>query len=317
MNHGGILKIERKDSENKGQRQLLGLSALILGSVLLACTTAPAVFNAIQGLREAVPAFREALDYPFGRVISRLFLLYLVGGFLPCLKWAGIRSPADFGFGPHPAWKREICRGWRMGMYSIGMLLLIAWATGSFVWEPAAAGRMVSRSMAYLIGGLLIGLFEEGFFRGGLFGGARRVFHWIPSMLVLSAFFSFVHFIRPESPEVIETAHWYTGFHILPHLLYQSDIVWKYMPFALNLFLMGVVLTLLFQRQGHVYYISGMHAGWVMALQMGRLLFGNDPDRLLYVFGISPNIGRSWAATALLIVMAILAARGLFDEKPA
>lgn len=303
-------------SKGRGQRQLVGLIGLLLGSVVMACVTAPPIFNAIQAIREAAPSIRDALDYPFERVASRLALIFVVIGFWPTLKWAGIRSAADFGFAPHPTWKQEILRGWRMGVYSIAALVLIAWGTGAFVWDPAAGGRLASRFVAYLIGGLLIGVIEEGLFRGALFGSARRVFHWIPAMIVLSLFFSAVHFIRPQAPDPIETAQWHSGFGILPHMLYQSDSMWDYMPYALNLFLIGVVLTLLIHRQNHVYYISGMHAGWVIALQMGRLLFSNDPDQLYYVYGISANVGRSWAATFMLMVLAIMATLGIFDEKP-
>ncbi len=308
------IKQQKEGVERRGQRQWVGLVGLMLGSVFLACITAPVIFNAIQALREAIPAISDALDYPFERVASRLALIYVVIGFVPSLKWAGIRSAVDFGFAPHPTWWRELMRGWRMGVYSILALIVIAWATGAFVWDPASGRRLLSRLIAYLIGGLLIGVIEEGLFRGGLFGGARKVFHWIPAMIVISLFFSFVHFIRPQAPDVIETARWYSGFSILPHMLYRSENMWNYMPFALNLFLMGVVLTLLFQRQNHVYYISGMHAGWVIALQMGRLLFSNDPNRLYFVYGISANVGRSWAATLMLVIMAILAARGIFDK---
>lgn len=305
---------DKMDDASRGRRRFFSLIGLMLGSVVLACLTAPAVFNGIVWLRGVVPTWAETLDFPFERVISRLALIYLVVGFIPCLRWAGIESAADFGFTRHSRWRREVFRGWRMGILSIVILILIAWATGAFVWRSASWGRILSRVVTYSIGGILVGVIEEGFFRGGLFGAARKAWPWIPVMIGLSIFFSFVHFIRPQAPEPIEWAAWHSGFGILPHIIHRSGNTWDYMPFAVNLFLIGIALTILYQRHGHIYFIVGVHIGWVMALQVGRMLFRNQHDTLFWVYGTSSSVGRSWTATVMLVAIAVLGATGFFDE---
>ncbi len=282
------------------ERMLRAVLLLIATAFLLACGTAPFIFNGLIAVGRAVPMLEGLRDLYFEEVISRLALIYLLLGFYPAVRLAGARSMAEFGLVGGVRWTREIVRGWLAGVLSVGLLFVIAWLSGAYVWAPDTWGRVAGRVVGYLVGGLLIGLIEETFFRGALFGLLRRIVAWLPAALAVSVFFSLVHFLRPEHPTGIVHGHWYSGFRLIPHLVRVTHDVEFYFPFALTLLLMGLVLCALYRRQGHLYFIIGLHAGWVLMLQGGRRFFDRDPDVLGWLFGTSDNMGRSWAATALL-----------------
>lgn len=284
-------------------RVLNAVLLLMLGAVVLACITAPWIFNALIHLGRTVEAWEGLRDLEFEEVMARLVLIYLVLGFVPAIRLGGARTSSAVGLVRGVDWKREIGRGWSLGVGSIAALYMIALLLGAFVWSPAGWGRVAARLPGYLVGGLIIGLVEEVFFRGALFGYLRKVVHWIPAAVVISLFFAFVHFLRPESPSGIVHGEWHTGFLLLPYAFYITARLEHYFPFALTLFMMGMVLSFIYQREGRLYHIIGLHAGWVLALQLGRTLFERNVEAWGFLFGAADNLARSWAALIMLLIL--------------
>ena len=293
--------------DNDAVRLLRTLLALVGVALLLACLTAPLIFNGLIALGRAVPAFEGLRDLHFEPVIARMLLIYLLLGFYPAVRWAGVRSPAAVGLVRGLPWRRELLMGWGVGLLSVGLLLVWAWAAGAYVWAPDSWDRVAVRVIGYLVGGLLVGYIEEVFFRGALYGALRRVAGLLPAAVLVSLFFALVHFLSPEHPEGIVHGHWYSGFALIPHVLYRTEDLNHYVPFAFNLFLMGWVLSAFYERQGHLYGVIGLHAGWVWLLQGSRSFFERDPLVLPWLFGASANMGRSWVATAMLGLLLVWA----------
>lgn len=284
-------------------RVLNAVLLLIVAAVLLACGTAPWIFNALIYLGRSVEAWEALRDLEFEEVIARLVLIYLVLGFVPAIRWGGARTLSAVGLARGTDWKGEVWREWLLGVGSIVGLYMIALLLGACVWEPDGWGRVAGRLPGYLVGGLIIGLVEEVFFRGMLFGYLRKVIHWLPAALVVSLFFAFVHFLRPESPSGIVCGEWHTGFSLLPHTFYITARLDHYIPFALTLFMMSMVLCFSYQREGRLYRIIGLHAGWVLALQLGRMLFARNLEVWGFLFGAADNLARSWAALVMLLIL--------------
>jgi uncharacterized protein len=281
--------------------------ALILCAVLLACLTAPPLFNLLLRVARTVPLLDSLRDATFEQVISRITLIYLILGGVVLHRWLRPVRWRTIGLPPLPSRWRIMRSGWFLAAATILPLLLLAWASGSYVWHPGSMARVVSRIVAYFAAGLLISCIEEVLFRGALFGSLRRRLHWLPAAILISLFFSLVHFFRPEFPAGIAHAHWDSGFRLLPHIFYRTTETAHYIPFSINLFLMSLGLCVLCYRMGHIYFIIGLHAGWVFCLQLGRVLFRNvHPDHPL--FGVSANISRSWSATLMLVLFLVYAA---------
>ncbi len=296
-----------------GQRDVTasrGLYALLLlmgGSVLGACVLAPPLFNGLLYLGRSIPVLDGWREVSFEALIARLVLVLLVLGFVPALRWARIRSLADIGLPRQSGRSGLILRGWALGIGTAGVILVIAWMVQAYTWAPVRWSRLIPRMLGYLAGGLLIGLIEEIFFRGGLFGLLRKQLPWALAAVLISIFFSAVHFLRPMHVEGVVHGHWYSGFSILPYAFYTLGERSAYFPYAFNLFLIGFVLCILYQRQGHLFFIIGLHAGWVVVLQAGRLLFEVNPDVDNWLFSLSGNLGRTWGATLMLLAMCVWA----------
>src|SRR5258705_336742 len=77
------------------------------------------------------------------------------------------------------------------------------------------------------IGGRLLGaagtaivtsVLEEILFRGALFGGLRKVFHWILALVLSSMVYAIVHFLDPKNPQEPTTVTWLSGLQMLPNM---------------------------------------------------------------------------------------------------
>jgi membrane protease YdiL (CAAX protease family) len=275
--------------------------AVIGITVVLACATAGPVFNGLLSMGRTWTALEWLRDLTFEEVLSRLALIYLLVMAYPALRWAGVKDLKVVGFDAEQPWLRMLFRGWLLGVFSVVLVYILAMALGAYVWNPDSLGKLAGRLAAYFLGGLIIGFVEELFFRGALFGMLSRLVAWWPAALVVSFFFALMHFIRPQSIEGVVHGSWTSGFELLPNIIYRTSDLNHYVPFALTLFLLSLYLCALYRRQGHVHMAIGLHAGWVLALQMGKFLFDRDLEHWP-VFGISDNLSRSWAATLLMMV---------------
>lgn len=285
------------------------LTLLVL-ALVVTCATAPWMFNGLIRLGRSVAFFSGLRDLTFEQVIARLVLVYVFLGFVPALRTGGARVWAGIGLEPHRRWSVDVWRGWCAGVASVAVLLAWAWGSGVFIWNPEPWMRVVARVSGYLVGGLVVGVIEEVYFRGAWLTALKRVWGWWSSALLVSLLFAGVHFLRPQAPEGIVWGHWHTGFGLLPHSIFVTQDLAHYLPFGLTLFLMSLTLCAFRRRQMHIYFIIGLHAGWVVVLQGARFLFDRDPAVESLWFGASTNVGRSWAALALMALFLVFALRG-------
>ncbi len=282
---------------------LRGIGAVVLGAILVSCLSAPPIFNGLTRLADFFPQSRHLTDLEFGRVVTRAFLVCLV-----LFSWMAVRRMHSWnwsalGVPRHPQWRQALGRGLCWGLVTVALVMAVALIGGGVVWNPPAWTRWAPRIITYGIGAVLIGFIEEIFFRGALFGMGRRLWPWFVVAVVTSAFFSWVHFISPRFPEAVETARWFDGFRILPHLLDTSRATDYYWPFAFNLFLIGMVLCTWYQREGHLWTVIGVHAGWVWMLRTARLFLDRDPETMTWWWGTTSHIGRSGLTTIMLLLM--------------
>jgi len=190
---------------------------------------------------------------PFRRVFDRALLIVALAGLWPLLRAAGIRSWPDLGYARTPAWWRQAAGGFAVGIVSLGLgAVLLRQFTG---WKTNYAGNLASA--------LAVGIVEETFFRGGIFGALRRGWPVWCAVAVSSVSYAGLHFCKPTEPLAV---NWLTGFTHLG-LIFQNFGMQVNWIGLVTLVLAGVVLALVFEWTKALYFSIGLHAGWVFALK--------------------------------------------------
>lgn len=268
---------------------------LVLGSVL-----APWVFNLILTIGRSGERFSAWREVEFQSVLSRcLLLVFLLGGLWFMrqrkLRWSGIPflQGGDRG--------KEFLRGLLIGLATMGLAVGLGWVLGAYVPKEELA-RGLKKIPGALLGAMLIGLIEESLFRGMLFNALRKHCGAIFSVLMGSALFMVLHFAEAEPPRGTVVAHWYTGFEMLGHSFHLGHGLYHYWPYALTLFTMGALMCVLYEQKRNIFFIAGLHAGWVALMRSGSLCFSRENDVLPLLYGNGNVIAKTWMAFAVCAV---------------
>lgn len=202
-------------------------------------------------------------QFPFHRYLSRTIQIFAVLGL-----WLFVREL-------RVAWRvsgraaRPMARWWNLSAGFLLALASVALVAGTlaligarqFNFSHSAAevgGHFLKASLA----GVLVAVFEEILFRGVLFAWLRQTTSLIPALLVSSATYALLHFMK--SPEHTGAVLWSTGLTMLPALLAffaDPQMLW---PAGLNLFVVGLILAWAFHRSGALHFSIGLHGGWIL-----------------------------------------------------
>jgi len=146
-------------------------------------------------------------------------------------------------------------------------------------------GELVRKTVQALIGGLLVGLLEETFFRGALYAAIRR-HRGIGSSVFWTAFlYALLHFMKPGTLPDGVAFDWYGAWQMFAET-FTGVFRWKHVDSMAALFLVGVFLALIRERTGHIGWCVGLHAGWVFVIQVTRhLTDGNDASPYAWLTG--------------------------------
>jgi uncharacterized protein len=147
------------------------------------------------------------------------------------------RSFFDYGLPWRGAFGGRFWKGTAWGIVSFSAtILLIAALHGFSLGHVALSGStLVRQSIVWALAFLLVGIWEETFFRGyALLTLADGIGFW-PAASVLSAFFCFVHLVG------------------------NGGEAWAGMP---QIYLISLLLCLTLRRTGNLWFAVGLHAGW-------------------------------------------------------
>lgn len=293
-------------------------SVLVMFTVplLLGCLLAPWIYKLMPVLADAIPGLAERSAERFERVASRTVQILALLMVWPCLRWSGATAVIARGL-RHPRQHRgRFIRGFLVAGLSIAAAYGLGLALGAY--KPESENYIATLPLTllgFLSTALAVGLLEEIFFRGFFQGSLRTRWPVWATALLTSVVFTSLHFFRPRVEPPITDPGWLSGFALLPHLfaIFNPERDWY---FAGTLFLMALALALYYEREGHLYHVAGLHAGWVFVLQSGDHLVDRVPDRLDLWFGQGDLISRAPAAVLVIFLFVLHAARpGL--PKPA
>ena len=283
----------------------LKLTAVFVLSVVCGALVTPYVFNLLIWMGRTVPMLESWREILFEKVANRIVMITVVAGAFVMARLAGINSRAASGLPRGVPGKKTFYQGFVLGIVTMLGVLLAAWATGAYVFRENGWGWPFALKMSgNLVGALLVGFVEEWLFRGIFFGALCKAFGVWGAALSSSVLFSLVHFARTENPIGVVHGRWYSAFELMPHMFTHDDVYWPYEGFKMiTLFFMGLCLCFFYARHGHIFYIIGLHAGWVWAMRFGDYAFAfRNREVMMLLFGPTSGVSKSGAALLLAVV---------------
>jgi uncharacterized protein len=287
----------------------LGIYALLVfigGAVL-----APWVYWLVQQFPSSFPSLASRT---FHRYVSTTLLIIAVVGLVPLLRSLGSTSLRDAGLENLFVNRKMFAAGLMLGVGSLAVTASVAVVFGARQLSVNLAASKFAEVV--LLGGVTaigVALLEETLFRGGIFGGLRRVFQWPFALLLSSIIYSAMHFM--EDTKSAGAVRCWSGLEVLLQMFTTSAGSPNAIPRFLNLLIAGVLLGLAYQRTGNLWFSIGLHAGWIFCLTSYRALTDVVPNSAIWFWGTARLID-GWAATFALVSSLFIFLRFSFGRRP-
>jgi hypothetical protein len=230
----------------------------------------------------------------------------IVAGLLFLHATAGLdRRTLGFGFSAHNL-RRDLPATLLAGLALVAAMQTTLLCLGINVASPGAdfaAGALVRLLFAALAVGVMVAVVEEMLFRGALFSGLLRANGAAVALLVTSAVYAFVHFVKFQPLPAGAEVRWHTGLDLLWGAFWRfgSPIV---ISSVITLFALGVLLGLMRLARGHIAQCIGFHAGVVAGLKIaGDLTDYRSGSRFDFLVNRwDPELG--WLAVLFIAALA-------------
>ena len=273
------------------------IAVVFLGGALLA----PWLYWLAQACAGTFPTLAH---YPFHRFVNRALLIVALAGLWPLLRALGATSLREIGLAAPAGRWRKLWRGFLLGFISLALVAVITLAAGGRAFNQGTdAMRLTEKIAGAALSAVVVAVLEETLFRGGIFGGLRRVFHWSLALVVSSMIYAIVHFLASVSYE--GTVTWLSGLELLPRMLGGFANWEQIVPGFFNLTLAGALLALAYQRTGNLYFSIGLHAGWVFWLKSYRTFTADVAGANAWFWGTGKLIDGWLALLALLLTLVV------------
>lgn len=268
-------------------------SAVLLGGSMLA----PPVYWMLQAW---------GYDGSFHGIANLSFIVAALAGLIPVFRQLQLQSPQCWGFGvPLPKGIRPIATGFGLGLISMGLVVAVEFIIGLQLWDSGHdLGDSLQAALIGCFSGFAIAFVEETYFRGGLQSLMRRYFGVAAAIWATAVLYSVSHLLSNEISG--REINWTSGFRIVRDAcisLGNPEIHGA----LLALLLAGILLALLRQSFGHIYFGIGLHAGWVGVIQWAREVsdLNTEHSHAWLVSGAHDNVIGYLAALILAGVVAI------------
>ena len=242
------------------------------------------------------------------RVFYRLAMIIAGLGFWPFVKWLGINNRVALGYALDRArFMLTVGKGLGIGIVILACHALVLILIG--VRIPAVGNILISDVLYLLISALLTGslvaFIEESFFRGALQYHMRRRNSVAITVVLTSLLYAALHFCRlpKTAPDTVISAS--SGWIMLTQTFDQYRNFSNFADSFLALFVAGLLLSLIRERNGNIALCIGIHAGWVMMIKVTRGVTSTVPESPgAWLIGSYDDV-IGWAAAGLLAVVTL------------
>jgi membrane protease YdiL (CAAX protease family) len=242
--------------------------------------------------------FPKIAGAPFHRFVDRSFLILALAGLWPLLRTLGAKSRWEIGLVPPYGQSKKLFGGLALGFFSLAVVAGMAVGFHDRVLvENIGAHKIVGTIFGAIGTAVIVATLEEILFRGGIFGGLRRVIYWPIALFVSSVAYALVHFL--QRAEFTGAITWHSGLELLPRMLRGFTDFHAFAPGFFNLTLAGILLGLAYQRTGNLYFSIGVHAGWIFWLKTYGAFTTEAPQAAAWFWGSGKMID-GWLAFLVL-----------------
>ncbi|HZC36338.1 MAG TPA: CPBP family intramembrane glutamic endopeptidase [Chthoniobacterales bacterium] len=265
----------------------------LLGTVLLGALLAPPFYW--LGLAcSQISALHFLKDTDFQRyfarstVISAFLLLPLV------LRWIGLQRFHQLGLSRNPFRWRDVVAGFFLAITITAVLGLIAIQSGIYTLKSHLPWHLVA---GVFFPALSVAVIEEFLFRGAILGLVRQTLSTVPAIVLVSALFSIVHFLRPVDGQ-ISVVQWYSGFALLEKVFWRFSDPLLVGGGFMTIFVLGLLLAHSAVGTRSLWLSIGLHAGIVF----GKMSFNKLTKQLAEAppwFGPELTVGLGSVVTLL------------------
>ena len=286
------------------RRVVIALSTMFILPFVLAGLAAPWAYRFLTWLDANVWQFLGPDGLSFRRVATRIALVLAVLLLRPAIRMAGLKGFRDIGLTPCiAAARRQFLNGLALGIVSMALVYAAGLAAGAYSFNHKAAilALFLRRLSISLVAALLIAGVEEPLFRGVLYGLLRRCARLVPAVMIASLIFAALHLMKPESPADLDPASPLAGFRLML-CLFDGLNPALVLPTFLTLLFTGITLCLLYERQGSLYGVIGLHAGWVWVMKTAMRFVLRNPSHPLFFLWQSNWIGRTYAGVIMALI---------------
>jgi membrane protease YdiL (CAAX protease family) len=242
--------------------------------------------------------FPKIAGAPFHRFVDRSILIFALAGLWPLLRALGAKSARDIGIVPPYGHFNKLSGGLALGFFSLAVVAGIAIGFGGRAFaQNLTAHQIVGTIFSAMATAAIVATLEEILFRGGIFGGLRRVIYWPFALAASSAIYAITHFF--QRAELAGAVAWNSGLVLLPEMLAGFVDFHALIPGFFSLTLVGILLGLAYQRTGNLYFSIGLHAGWIFWLKTYGAFTADAPRAAIWFWGTGKMID-GWLAFFVL-----------------
>lgn len=201
--------------------------------------------------------------FDFDSYFHRALLLVAVVLLWPLLRSLQVRSARDLGLQKNRRAATDGIIGFLIAsipLFVCGAVLVeigVYSLRQNFLW---------SKMPAVLAASLVVPIVEELFFRGFILGVLVRGLPKLTAILLTSALFSIIHFLKPpENVTPNESINWLSGFISIGNSFWQFRDPLLLGAGFLTLFAIGWILADARLETRSLWLPIGLHAGWIFA----------------------------------------------------
>ena len=267
------------------------IAVVFIGGALLA----PWLWHLAQLAAHPFPKLAAA---PFHRFVDRSLLILALTGLWPLLRTLGATSARETGLVPPYGHFGKLLGGLLLGFVSLALVAGLAIGFHARTLAPDLTAHKIVGVFFSAVGtAAVVATLEEILFRGGIFGGLRRVLYWPFALAASSAIYALVHFL--QRADLAGAVGWNSGLVLLLRVLGGFADFHALVPGFFNLTLAGVLLGLAYQRSGNLYFSIGLHAGWIFWLKSYGAFTAAAPAATAWFWG-SGKLIDGWLAFFVL-----------------